>query len=177
MAPAPTTAAPNLDPRAQRTRGALFDAFKVLVLEVPYAQLRVEDILRCARVSRSTFYQHFDGKDDLLTQSMDPLLRALADPNDIQGLRSSRVVLEHFWENRRYAEAIFDGPAGIAVLDHLTRLHEQATQSTVAPLPARRLACRAAAHGQLGILLDWLTGRLQADLHTVVEAITALRPR
>jgi AcrR family transcriptional regulator len=35
--------------------------------ERPYGTITVEDVVSRADVSRSTFYSHFDGKDDLLT--------------------------------------------------------------------------------------------------------------
>lgn len=161
-----------LDPRAQRTRSALFGAFKTLVLERPYDQLRVEDILVRAAISRSTFYQHFEGKDDLLTQSMTPLLRVLASPVGNPD-RQLGPVLDHFWQNRRFAEAILTGPAGVSVTDHLARLHQQTPRAAgkIQPRTERRLASRAAAHAQIGILLDWLTGRVHADTDVVAATL------
>lgn len=173
--PFPTRSATSLDPRSQRTRTALFEAFKGLVLERTYPQLRVEDILERAEVSRSTFYQHFDGKDDLLTQSMDPLLRVLATSNEEEKLRLPHV-LGHFWDNRQFAEAIFAGPAGAAVIEHLALLHEGVPTATV-PRPQRRLAARAAAHGQIGVLLDWLTGRVRGEVGALAHTLSSLRPR
>lgn len=186
-----STTVNTLHPKAQRTRDRLFTSFKELVLSIPYAQLNVEHLLRHAEISRSTFYQHFDGKDDLLVQSMSPLLRVLAQPTatafrsapSTRNPRPLDQVLEHFWENRRYAKAIFDGAARTAVIEQLARLHldrihleAQRTGSTSKPLTARRLASRAAAHAQIGTLLDWLTGRTRADVATIAQTMESLRP-
>src|SRR4051812_36054131 len=67
------------DRRTARTRRALLAAFVALVQERRYEAIRVGDIVDEADVGRSTFYGHFKSKDDLLRQSMDWLLRILAE--------------------------------------------------------------------------------------------------
>lgn len=52
--------------RTHRTRYTVGDALVSLMRERPYQSITVEDVLSRADVSRSTFYSHFDGKDDLL---------------------------------------------------------------------------------------------------------------
>jgi AcrR family transcriptional regulator len=52
----------------------LHEALGSLIREKAYDRITVADILDRAKVSRSTFYIHFRGKDDLLTSSMRALL-------------------------------------------------------------------------------------------------------
>jgi AcrR family transcriptional regulator len=52
--------------RRQRTHHAAGDALVSLMVERPYRAITVEEVLSRADISRSTFYTHFDGKDDLL---------------------------------------------------------------------------------------------------------------
>lgn len=54
------------DRRVQRTRKLLFDALIALILEKGYEKITVQDILNQANVGRSTFYAHFQDKEDLL---------------------------------------------------------------------------------------------------------------
>jgi AcrR family transcriptional regulator len=55
-----------LDRRVQRTRQALHEALKALILEKRYDKITVQNIIDRANVSRSTFYAHFLDKEDLL---------------------------------------------------------------------------------------------------------------
>ena len=50
---------PHLDPRVQRTRKLLEDAFKSLLAERPSDEISVGDITRRAKVNRATFYAHY----------------------------------------------------------------------------------------------------------------------
>ena len=55
-----------MDKRQVKTRIALYHAFGDCLKEKDYAEVTIEDILQVSGVSRSTFYAHFNGKDDLL---------------------------------------------------------------------------------------------------------------
>src|SRR5512134_3774045 len=61
---------PKVDPRVQRTREFLQQAFFALMTEKDFDAITVQDIAERARVNRATFYDHFDDKFDLLNQSI-----------------------------------------------------------------------------------------------------------
>ncbi len=65
------------DRRVRRTRKLLHEALISLVLDRNYDSITIQDILDRADVGRSTFYTHFDGKDELLTSGMDELRSTL----------------------------------------------------------------------------------------------------
>src|SRR5437867_8818115 len=70
-----------VDRRIQRTRKTLHEALMALVLEGPYDSITVQQILDRANVGRSTFYTHFQDKDELLmwgTQHLRATLSAAA---------------------------------------------------------------------------------------------------
>ena len=52
--------------RVQRTRRLLHKALMSQVLEKKYESITVQEILDVADVGRSTFYTHFQDKDELL---------------------------------------------------------------------------------------------------------------
>jgi AcrR family transcriptional regulator len=85
----------------ESSRQSLLDAAQRLYIEESYAMTTVDDIVREAQVSRTTFYRHFDSKlaiaDALFQQAMMPLrpiheaLASHADPGE------SEIAL---WMNR-----------------------------------------------------------------------------
>ena len=57
----------TIDRRKQKTQEAIFTAFFALLAEQQFGHISVEEITAKANVGRSTFYHHFDSKDDLLS--------------------------------------------------------------------------------------------------------------
>jgi len=59
---------PELDRRKERALKKLREACLNLMLEIGYDRISVRGLARRANVGSSTFYRHFQDKDDLLTR-------------------------------------------------------------------------------------------------------------
>ncbi|WP_423059629.1 TetR/AcrR family transcriptional regulator [Bacillus safensis] len=53
------------DRRVERTKETLRQTFKILVKEKGYSHVKVKDIVEKANYNRTTFYVHYESKDEL----------------------------------------------------------------------------------------------------------------
>lgn len=163
------------DRRVQRTRAALVGAFVELVLDRRYDRISVADIVERAGVGRSTFYEHYENKDDLLKEGLMGPFRVLADMVVGQADPAEvRQTVEHFWENRRVGNVLFAGATRQVVIRTLAGAIEQRLQSGPRPaagaLPSP-LASAYLASAQVGLLSEWLSGHTPCAPSVIAEAL------
>jgi len=97
------------DRRQKKTQAALQGAFRDLLLAEGYESITIGSVTALADVGRSTFYEHYRTKDDLLRASIYgpfTVLAALVDaaPADLSGL------LRHFREHQQVARVLLGWP-------------------------------------------------------------------
>jgi AcrR family transcriptional regulator len=95
---------PSDDRRVQKTRALLRQAIGALIHEKPYDQIAVKEILARANVGRSTFYEHFRDKDELLADAFQGVVQGgggAVSSRLERVLRFSRPILEHIEQQRR----------------------------------------------------------------------------
>ena len=164
------------DRRVTRTLAALLKAFIDLLLERSYASVTVADIVERAGVGRSTYYDHFRNKDEILIASMGWMFAILADAVRPAAVRTQvDSLVAHFWSNRGLARAVLAPPTERKLRRALAAAVEEALASSSSLDPvARKLAAVRIAAGQLGLLEAWTKGEVTAGADQVAEAIVAI---
>ena len=168
------------DRRTERTRQALLAAFRALVLDHPYDALTVGDIVERANVGRSTFYEHYDGKDALLGESVATPLSALAAAVGATEMPAGLVGMAvHFRENHRVSRALLTGPTRSILTRCLAELIEArlALLARKAPGPPPivpdAMVAQHLAAGQLALIENWVTAQHACRPEAVAEALFA----
>lgn len=68
---------PSIDRRIQRTRQLLREALFSLIIEQGYERIAIQDITDRANIGRTTFYLHYQEKEELLKASVKALMQEL----------------------------------------------------------------------------------------------------
>ena len=164
----------DLDPRRRRTRETLQSAFTLLAQQRRYHEIRIEDILQASGVSRSTFYEHFAGKDALLAASMDGALSLLAElPTGKASVPQVAALLAHFWDTRALARSLLQGAALRVIRNALvSQVEGRLGRAGGARLRLpRRLAAHALADGMFSPIVAWLSGEAASSPADLAAAL------
>lgn len=113
-----TDATPELDRRVLKTKSALRDAMLELMAQKGWDDMTIQEICDKANVGRSTFYVHYQSKDDLLSEGLKDLRDMLAgQPAKLDGLGFQFLagLLEHMAEQREVFKAAIGRRSGHGV--------------------------------------------------------------
>jgi AcrR family transcriptional regulator len=162
------------DRRIQRTRQSLRTALFTLVREKGFETVSVQEIADRANVGRTTFYAHFDNKEELLLCGFDALDRQLRqrqreahrhrDDSGAYLLGFSRELFEHADDHRDVFHALVGRRSGVAVQHRLRDLLVALVRDDVKSVlsasntrPAQREALvQFIAGAFLNLLIWWL---------------------
>jgi AcrR family transcriptional regulator len=153
------------DRRVRRTKQLLQAALTTLIVEKGYDKTTVQDLIDRADVGRSTFYAHYETKDDLLVSMLDHFTADIErhltdDPAVDESILPSLGIFRHIAENHRQYRALI-GSRGIdlvhsAAIETLTKQALSAIKRGVGAQSDVPSEVRAAfIAGSLLMLLDW----------------------
>ena len=136
-----------MDRRQRKTRASIFSAFTDLLKEKSYAKITVQDIIDAADVGRTTFYTHFETKDDLLRSLCAEIFEHVFSEDlgkerthDFSEEHDTRArvshILYHLQEHMDYLPGILSGESGDIFMSffmgHLRELFSHARGSGTA---------------------------------------------
>lgn len=139
-----------MDRRQQKTRDAIFSAFSRLLEKKRYSHITVQDIIDEANIGRSTFYAHFETKDELLNAMCtaifghifsDDLMREETHDFSGNGNLQARLthLLYHLKEKQREISSILSGDSSDLFMryfkNYLTEMFAKQTVGVVIAAP------------------------------------------
>lgn len=147
----------NLDLRIRKTRRAIRSGLVKACEAKPYEHVSVADICRVSMVSRTTFYDHYTGKDALLAEVVAFLLEDIT------------PALEGLWCG--------EGGDSRAVARHLADIYARNGRALTT-----LLAIRVGGEGDLherfrqtcrSVFADWARGRIDDDVLPLASEVYA----
>ena len=165
------------DRRFQRTRRLLLDAFVESIASREYDEITVADIVELANVGRSTFYEHYEGKEDLLRRTMEPIITGLGLALQTESATENlRLIVSHVRKNRRFAMSIFSGDPRRLVAEFIAEDLESRLRARwrVESLPFGFVAS-ILAEMQIGLLGAWVSSESDSSLTAASVAAALVR--
>ena len=171
------------DQRVRRTRDQLGDALVELLVQKPFDDITVQDVLERAGVSRSTFYTHYRDKNDLFLSDAEDLFEGMATALSRFGDKSERIapvqeLFAHIADVRPFYNALVESGRMHDVMDlgqeHFARGIEQRLNEIprARTIPSDRRG--AIAHGLAGSLFSLLAWWVQHGMTMSPEEMDKL---
>lgn len=145
-----------MDRRRQKTREAVFAALGRLLKQKSYHKITVQEIIDEANVGRTTFYAHFETKDDLLRELCEELFAHIVDS-----------ALDAAHTHGRYSDA----PAPNSVFLHLFQHLEQDDRNVLELLCCKSsdLFLRYFKDSLNAMVRSWLSGASHGEWEDLPE--------
>jgi AcrR family transcriptional regulator len=154
------------DARAVRNRGALASALISLMHEKGFDDISVQAICERAQVGRSTFYAHFQDKDELFVRHIVVFARALGGQlawDEVMGCY--RFPARRLFEHVRLMKPLFDSLARARKTEFTIKVWHN---NIAEVFEQRVLAVRAAESAAPGIPAVLLAQQLAGTLMTLI---------
>jgi len=149
-----------------RTKKCLADALKQLILEKGYDSITIQDIIERANVGRSTFYTHYESKEQLLVGNInfqEQLISLGEEDGSPMGI-NIQYLFEHTREHLPLFKAMRHSKAVEILANYFTGLYagkifEHMKRHSSFKKKDERMLCykaEAAAGGIIHMLFKWL---------------------
>lgn len=159
-----------VDRRIQKTKKYLSDAFIALILEKGYEAVTVQEIIDKANVGRSTFYAHFESKEQLLFsghQHLSDALLGTMNEKSKEGI-DFEMLFNHAAENFQIAKAMLGKKGGDLIIGHIRdvmsmKIAKDLKRDT-SKSKAEQMKIHFTSEALSAALISYLTNWLDADM-------------
>lgn len=159
-----------IDRRIQKSKKHLSDAFIALILEKGYDAVTIQDIIDRANVGRSTFYAHFESKEQLLfsghQQLSDALLGSMNEKSK-DGI-DFLMLYNHAKDNFQIAKAMLGKKGGDLIIGHIRDVMSlkiaKDLKRDASKSKAEQMKIHFTSEALSSALVSFLTNWLDADM-------------
>lgn len=159
-----------IDRRIQKTKKHLSDAFISLILEKGYEAVTIQDIIDKANVGRSTFYAHFESKEQLLFSGHQHLSDALLgsmNEKSKEGI-DFLMLFNHAKDNFQIAKAMLGKKGGDLIIGHIRDVMSlkiaKDLKRDASKSKAEQMKIHFTSEALSSALVSYLTNWLDADM-------------
>lgn len=147
------------NPSAVRSQKWLAQSLLQLMEEKPYQKISIKEITEWSDLSRQTFYQLFDSKEEIIEYHLDYLFQQYLEK--IKSLKLSsveelaRLYFVFFKQNERFIQQLIQNNL-VSLLDQKFKLYLNAVKEAIAPEQSIRFSNYATAFissGLVGLLV------------------------
>lgn len=168
-----------LDRRVQRTRDALRVAMMQLMMEIGWDGIEVQTLCERANIGRSTFYQHYDNKEELLKANFATLRDALLKGAQAAKRQTDKLgfvsgLIAHVYEAQDVFRALVGRRSGNYVQDRFRELLVELVQAELPNTSSPTWQFEVKAHylgGALFEILVWWLGHRRTQKPQEIEAL------
>ncbi len=169
-----------------KSRAAINQAFRKLILQRPYSEIHVPDIANNADVARSTFYKHFRSKDDLLRSSLSGVVSQIAEAGfEADSAAKLERLLAHFVEVESLCKSCLSFPIVEVVIEMLANKICERIENDLMLRPntpfSVTLLSKQIAGSSIGLISWWIhdinrveISQVAFQLHTSSKALLDL---
>ncbi|GJJ00353.1 TetR family transcriptional regulator [Duganella rhizosphaerae] len=176
-----TASKPEPDRRVLKTKAALRDAMLDLMAPRGWDEMTIQEICDRANVGRSTFYMHYQSKDELLAEGMNDLRDMIAAQAAQAGHADCRFLpglLEHMAQQREVFRAAIGRRGGHGVARRfrtmVCQLVEIELQRRKHPAAAHPWVARFVAGGVVEAMAWWVDAPEPPSIATMQRELDAL---
>ena len=175
------------DPRAVRTRQGILAAVARLHSR-DVGDISVTDIVREAKISRSSFYAHFSSLDDLAVALLRQEFASITVPSSrdadtVSGLRESYLrLVQHFSQRESIYSYALGLPLSRRAFDDVIAAYAEQVLASFEPPDSQadairaRLAATYVAGGTVSLLSAWIADHRDISADQLVDELIALLP-
>jgi AcrR family transcriptional regulator len=175
-----------VDRRIQKTKQVLSESLIDLILEKGYEHVTIQDVIDKANVGRSTFYSHYENKDQLLMEGHRNLGVILIQEMDAEGKGSDPALgflplFRHAGQSLHLAKAMLGKMSGDIFVGHLKNhlsevLRERYRNRYGKTKPDKlwlKYHAAAASAAVMAFLISWLEDDLPFTAEAMAEKCDA----
>ena len=168
---------------ARDTKGMFADELEAMMERMPLSKVHIADLCERCGVERRVFYYHFKDKYDLVAWMFERDYRAAS----VLGAPYTEALYaeshKRLWNRRAFYRRAFEEDSQNSILRYLIAFSVAANELALRRylgVPAlsreRAFEARHFAHGNVGCLVDWLRGDIEATPEQLASCMFACMP-